>query len=51
MNQSELEIHASKHLRVLLSCQNFLLEHAIEATDDEEIDDGSILEALWEYKG
>jgi hypothetical protein len=51
MDQSELEIHASKHLRMLLSCKNVLVEHAIEATDDEEIDEGSVLEALWEYKG
>jgi len=51
MDQSELEIHASKHLRMLLSCKNFLLEHAIEATDDEEIDEGSVLEALWDYEG
>jgi hypothetical protein len=51
MDQSELEIHASKHLRMLLSCKNFLLEHAIEATDDDEIDEGSVLEALWDYEG
>ncbi|KAF9482643.1 hypothetical protein BDN70DRAFT_892417 [Pholiota conissans] len=51
MNQSEIEIHASKHLRMLLSCKNFLLEHALEATDDEEIDEESVLEALWEYEG
>jgi len=51
MDQSVLEIHASKHLRMLLSCKNFLLEHAIEATDDEEIDEGSVLEALWDYEG
>jgi len=51
MDQSELEIHAFKHLRMLLSCKNFLLEHAIEGTADEEIDEGSVLEALWEYEG
>lgn len=51
MQQSELEIHASKHLRMLLSCKNLLVEHAIEATDDEEIDEESVLEALYEYEG
>ncbi|KAH9479830.1 hypothetical protein JR316_0008425 [Psilocybe cubensis] len=51
MEQSEIEIHASKHLRMLLSCKNYLIEHAVEATDDEEIDDASVLEALWEYEG
>jgi len=51
MDQTEIEIHASKHLRMLLSCKSFLLEHAIEATEDEEIDEESVLEALWEYEG
>ncbi|KDR70987.1 hypothetical protein GALMADRAFT_229935 [Galerina marginata CBS 339.88] len=51
MDQSEIEIHASKHLRMLLSCKNYLIEHAIEATDDEDIDEESVLEALWEYEG
>ncbi|EAU89999.2 hypothetical protein CC1G_05915 [Coprinopsis cinerea okayama7 len=51
MTHSELEIHASKHLRMLLSCKKFLVEHALEATEDEEIDEDSVLEALWEYEG
>lgn len=50
MNQPEIEIHASKHMRILLSCKNFLVEHALEATEDEEIDEDSVLEALWEYE-
>ena len=50
MDQSQIEIHASKHLRMLLSCNNFLLEHAIEVTDDEEIDERAVLEALEEYE-
>jgi len=36
---------------MLLSCKNLLVEHAIEATDDEEIDEESVLEALYEYEG
>ncbi|KAF4611259.1 hypothetical protein D9613_006595 [Agrocybe pediades] len=51
MSQADVEIHASKHLRMLLSCKNYLIEHAIEATDDEDIDEESVLEALWEYEG
>ncbi|KAF6759407.1 hypothetical protein DFP72DRAFT_1063782 [Ephemerocybe angulata] len=51
MTQQELEIHASKHLRMLLSAKKFLVEHAMEATEDEEIDEDSVLEALWEYEG
>ncbi|TFK39565.1 hypothetical protein BDQ12DRAFT_722406 [Crucibulum laeve] len=51
MPQTELEIHASKHLRMLLSCKNAIVEHSVEATDDEEIDEDSVLEALWEYEG
>jgi len=51
MDQTEIEIHASKHLRMLLSCKSFLLEHAIEATEDDEIDEESVSEALWEYEG
>ena len=51
MDHSEIEIHASKHLRMLLSCKNHLLEHAVEATDDSEIDEESVREALWEYEG
>lgn len=50
MNQSEIEIHASKHLRMILSCKAFLAEHAIEVTDDEEVDERAVLEALEEYE-
>lgn len=50
MKQSEIEIHASKHLRLLLSCRDFLVEHALEATDDAEIDEESVEEALWQYE-
>lgn len=50
MDQPEIEIHASKHMRILLSCRNFLVEHALEATEDDEIDEESVLEALWEYE-
>ena len=50
MTQTEIEIHASKHLRLLLSCKNVLVQHALEATDDDEIDEESVLEAMAEYE-
>ncbi|KAF9038154.1 hypothetical protein BJ165DRAFT_1532038 [Panaeolus papilionaceus] len=51
MDPWEIEIHSSKHFRVLLSCKKILIEHAMEATDDEEIDEESVQDALWEYEG
>ncbi|KAJ3575768.1 hypothetical protein NP233_g874 [Leucocoprinus birnbaumii] len=50
MPPSEIELHTSKHLRTLLSCKNSLVEHALEAADDDEIDEESVLEAIWEYE-
>ena len=50
MDHTEIEIHASKHLRTLLSCKNFLAQHAIEVADDERVDDEFVSEALWEYE-
>ncbi|KAF9446199.1 hypothetical protein P691DRAFT_217399 [Macrolepiota fuliginosa MF-IS2] len=50
MSPAEIEIHTSKHLTMLLSCKNNLVEYALEATEDEEIDEESVLEAVWEYE-
>ena len=50
MDHTEVEIHASKHLRTLLSCKNFLTQHAIEIAEDERVDEGFVSEALWEYE-
>ena len=50
MDHTEVEIHASKHLRTLLSCKNFLAQHAIEVAEDERVDDEFVSEALWEYE-
>lgn len=50
MSPAEIEIHALKHLRTLLSCKTALVEHAVEATQDEEIDEENVLEALWDYE-
>ena len=50
MDHTEVEIHASKHLRTLLSCKNFLTQYAIEASEDERVDEELVSEALWEYE-
>jgi hypothetical protein len=50
MDHTEVEIHASKHLRTLLSCKNFLAQHAIEVAEDERVDEEFVSEALWEYE-
>ena len=50
MDHTEVEIHASKHLRTLLSCKTFLTQHAMEISDDERVDEEFISEALWEYE-
>ena len=50
MDHTEVEIHASKHLRTLLSCKNSLTQHAIDIAEDERVDEEFISEALWEYE-
>lgn len=49
MDHTEVEIHASKHLRTLLSCKNYLSQHAIEISDGR-VDEDFVSEALWEYE-
>ena len=50
MDHTDVEIHASKHLRTLLSCKNFLTQHAIEIAEDARVDEEFVSEALWEYE-
>jgi len=50
MDHKEVEIHASKHLRTLLSCKTTLAQHAIEVAEDERVDEEFVSEALWEYE-
>ena len=50
MDPAEVEIHASKHLRTLLSCKNYITQHSIEVAEDERVDEEFISEALWEYE-
>ncbi|KAJ7777099.1 hypothetical protein B0H16DRAFT_948196 [Mycena metata] len=52
MPLSELETHASKHLRVLLSCKAALIDYAAEIADVGEgtTQSEAAMEALWEYQ-
>ena len=50
MDHTQVEIHASKHLRTLLSCKNFLTQHAIDIAEDKRVDEEFVSEALWEYE-
>ncbi|KAJ7036616.1 hypothetical protein C8F04DRAFT_953782 [Mycena alexandri] len=52
MPLSELETHASKHLRVLLSCKAALIDYAAEIADAGEgtTQSEAAMEALWEYQ-
>jgi len=50
MDHTEVEIHASKHLRTLLSCKTSLTQHAIDIAEDSRVDDEFVSEALWEYE-
>lgn len=50
MSPTDIELHTSKHLRTLLSCKSSLVEHAMEATEDEDVDEESAFEAIWEYE-
>ncbi|KAJ7163511.1 hypothetical protein C8R43DRAFT_1171600 [Mycena crocata] len=52
MTLTELETHASKHLRVLLSCKSALVNYASEIADqgEAETQGEAAMEALWEYQ-
>ncbi|KAF9529650.1 hypothetical protein CPB83DRAFT_261596 [Crepidotus variabilis] len=50
MEQTEVDIHASKNLRLLLATRKHLVEHALEATNDDEIDEKTVLDAILEYE-
>ncbi|KIY73333.1 hypothetical protein CYLTODRAFT_417020 [Cylindrobasidium torrendii FP15055 ss-10] len=51
MAPSELDVHALKHPRVLLSLKNTLARYAVEIGEDGEVDEGAVKESLWEYEG
>ncbi|KAJ7650944.1 hypothetical protein FB45DRAFT_28166 [Roridomyces roridus] len=52
MTLPELEVHVSKHQRVLLSCKAALVDYAAEVAgrDDGETQGQEAMEALWEYQ-
>ena len=52
MDHTEVEIHASKHLRTLLSCKNYLAQYAIKVAEleGEIVDEEFVSEALWTYE-
>ena len=50
MEAEELEIHTTRHIRTLLSCKHKLVEHAIETTTEEDVNDELVQEALYEYE-
>ncbi|KAH8834806.1 hypothetical protein DL96DRAFT_1701829 [Flagelloscypha sp. PMI_526] len=47
----EIDGLVSKHSRILLSCKTALIEYALEVADANEVDEETIMEALWEYEG
>ena len=52
MDHTEVEIHASKHLRTLLSCKNDLAQHAIRAAklEGEVVDEEFVSQVLLTYE-
>ena len=52
MGQTEVEIHASRHLRTLLSCKISLAQHAAKVAEleGEKFDEEFISHALWKYE-
>lgn len=51
LTPSDVESLVSKQSRILLSCKSSLVEYALEVADGDEVDEDTILEALWEYEG
>lgn len=50
MPQREVEAHALKHNKVLLSTKLALVEYALDISNEEDADDEGVKEALWEYE-
>ena len=50
MESTEVVIHSAKYSRLLLSCRDILLDHAMGLVDYEEVDERSVLEALKNYE-
>ena len=52
MNHTEVEIHASRHVRILLSCKISIAQHALKVAELEggKVDEEFISQALWKYE-
>ena len=51
MSQPEVQAHAQRHSRMLLSCKSALTEYALEINEDDDVESEAVMEALWEYEG
>ncbi|TRM60826.1 hypothetical protein BD626DRAFT_122559 [Schizophyllum amplum] len=49
MRTAEIEKHASRHCRTVLACQSALTEYALEVANEDDVDDDTVAEALWDY--
>lgn len=49
MRPADIEPHAMRHCRTVLMCKELMTEYALEVSNEEDIDDETISEALWDY--
>ncbi|KAK0491186.1 hypothetical protein IW261DRAFT_1413546 [Armillaria novae-zelandiae] len=49
--RTEIEVHALKHPRVLLSLKAALTSYAVEIAEEDEVDEEVVKESLWDYEG
>ncbi|KAK0230616.1 hypothetical protein IW262DRAFT_1262797 [Armillaria fumosa] len=49
--RTEIEVHALKHPRVLLSLKVALTSYAVEIAEEDEVDEEVVKESLWDYEG
>ncbi|KAL1664376.1 hypothetical protein GGF50DRAFT_127257 [Schizophyllum commune] len=49
MRAADVEQHAMRHCRTVLMCKELMTEYALEVSNEEDVDDETISEALWDY--
>ncbi|KAK0206715.1 hypothetical protein DFS33DRAFT_613515 [Desarmillaria ectypa] len=49
--RTEIEVHALKYPRVLLSLKAALTSYAAEIAEEDEVDEEVVKESLWDYEG
>ncbi|KAG7449461.1 uncharacterized protein BT62DRAFT_1003043 [Guyanagaster necrorhizus] len=49
--RTEIEVHALKHPRVLLSLKAALMSYAVEIAEEDDVDEEVVRESLWDYEG